>query len=276
MSTAVPSTDAAAFCADTVRVQDFPAYASTLFAAPQARRGLLALHAFAGEIAQVHDHVSQPLPGEIRLQWWADALAGAGHGDVGGNPVAAELMQAVAAFALPVEPMTRMIDAWRSDLYDEPISDLAALEQFIGETTSNLLALNAQVCAPGAEQAADLLQRAGLGLGLVQVIAQVPRLASRGRLHLPRDLLALNAVSPEEVLAGRTSPGLRAVLAYLANEAESKLAALTEAPVAVRPALLPLAWARGVLARFRRVDFDPFRLEPPSRLAVLWTMWRAA
>lgn len=276
MSTVEPRADAAAFCADTVRAQDFPAYASTLFAPPQARRGLLALHAFAGEIAQVHDHVSQPLPGEIRLQWWADALAGAGHGDVGGNPVAAELMQAVAAFALPVDPMMRMIEAWRTDLYDEPIPDLAALEHFLGETTSNLLALNAQVCAQGAERPEDLLRRAGIGLGLVQVIAQVPHLAARGRLHLPRDLLALNAVAPEEVLAGRISPGLRAVLAYLANEAEPKLAVLGEVPASMRPALLSLAWARGVVARLRRVDFDPFSLELPSRLAVLWTMWRGA
>ena len=38
---------------------------------------------------------SQPLPGEIRLQWWTDMLAGAGHGGVEGNPVAAELMLAI-------------------------------------------------------------------------------------------------------------------------------------------------------------------------------------
>ena len=43
----------------------------------------------------MREQVSQPLPGEIRLQWWTDMLAGAGHGGVEGNPVAAELLLAI-------------------------------------------------------------------------------------------------------------------------------------------------------------------------------------
>ena len=44
---------------------------------------------------RVREQVSQPLPGEIRLQWWTDMLAGTGHGGVEGNPVAAELLLAI-------------------------------------------------------------------------------------------------------------------------------------------------------------------------------------
>ena len=59
------------------------------------RRALLALYAFNVEIVRVRDQVSQPLPGEIRLQWWSDMLAGQAHGGVEGNPVAAELLRAI-------------------------------------------------------------------------------------------------------------------------------------------------------------------------------------
>src|ERR1700744_2088552 len=91
---------AAAYCADLVRSHDFTRYASTLFVPSAARRSLLALYAFNVEITRVRDQVSQPLPGEIRMQWWTDLLAGAGHGGGEGNPVAAELVLAMGTFHL--------------------------------------------------------------------------------------------------------------------------------------------------------------------------------
>ncbi|MGO9361005.1 MAG: phytoene/squalene synthase family protein [Xanthobacteraceae bacterium] len=280
MTGAASPIDAAALCADAVRTDNFGAYAAALFADPAARRALLALFAFAGELARVHDHVSQPLPGEIRLQWWSDALAGAGHGGVEGHPVAAELKLAIAAFDLPVGQLTRLIEAYRGDLYDDAIPTLAALEGYLTETTSTLIALAARICAPQTEIAPDLLHDAGLAQGLARMIGLLPHHAARGRLYLPRDLLALNAVTAEDVLAGRMTPGLRAVLAYLAGVAEQHLAnaraAARSLPAAARPALLPLALSARTLERLRRADFDPFRLAPPSRLDVLWTLWRAS
>ena len=87
--------EAAGFCAELVRTHDFPRYVSTLFLPAEQRRALVALYAFNVEISRVHEQVSQPLPGEMRLQWWTDMLSGAGHGGVEGNPVAAELMLAI-------------------------------------------------------------------------------------------------------------------------------------------------------------------------------------
>ena len=78
-----------------MRSHDFARYASTLFVPRDQRRALLALYAFNVEISRVRDQVSQPLPGEMRLQWWTDMLPGAGHGGVEGNPVAAELLRAI-------------------------------------------------------------------------------------------------------------------------------------------------------------------------------------
>ena len=275
MSEGTPPMDAAALCADAVRAHDFGAYASTLFVAPDQRRALLALYAFCGELAQVHDHVSQPLPGEIRLQWWSDALTGEGHGGVEGHPVAAELKAAVAAFSLPLAQLTTLIEAYRGDLYDEPIPTVDALESFLAQTSSPLFMLAARICSASTDVPADVVHRAGLAEGLVSIIAQVPHHAARGRLYLPRDLLALNGVSADEVLAGRATDGLRVVLAYLGGEAERHLDAARAVPLPEHPALLLLALTARTLARLRRVDFDPFRLQPSSRLSVLWTLWRA-
>jgi len=80
MNSATPPADSAAFCADLVRSHDFPRYVATLFVPAAERRALLALYAFNVEIVRVRDQVSQPLPGEIRLQWWTDMLSGHAHG----------------------------------------------------------------------------------------------------------------------------------------------------------------------------------------------------
>src|SRR4051794_3292902 len=109
MSNVEDRTASAEFCAALVRSHDFPRYASTLFVPVSQRRALLALYAFNAEISRVRDQVSQPLPGEIRLQWWTDMLAGVGHGGVEGNPVAAELRLAIETWHLPLEPLSRLV-----------------------------------------------------------------------------------------------------------------------------------------------------------------------
>ena len=48
-------------------------------------------------------------------------LAGAGHGGVEGNPVAAELLLAIQNWRLPVERLSRLIDEHQFDLYNDPM-----------------------------------------------------------------------------------------------------------------------------------------------------------
>src|SRR6476619_8271930 len=110
MSMAAATKDSAGFCADLVRTHDFVRYASTLFVPAEQRRGLLAIYAFNAEISRVREQVSQPLPGEIRLQWWTDMLSGHVHCSAEGNPVAAELLRAISDFDLPVEPLSLLAD----------------------------------------------------------------------------------------------------------------------------------------------------------------------
>ena len=68
-------------------------YLADLFAPARGAPHLFALHAFNAEVARVRDAVSEPTLGEIRLQWWRDAIA---SGDGGGNPVAAALIETIA------------------------------------------------------------------------------------------------------------------------------------------------------------------------------------
>ncbi|QOZ69490.1 phytoene/squalene synthase family protein [Bradyrhizobium arachidis] len=279
MSSAAPP-DTVTYCADLLRSHDFPRYAATLFVPAAERRALLALYAFNVEIVRVRDQVSQPLPGEIRFQWWTDLLAGHVHGSAEGNPVAAELLRAIRDFDLPVEPLSLLVDEHQFDLYNDPMPTTTALEGYLAATSSALFALAARIMAPPSDAAEHLARHAGLAQGIAQVIANLPRDAAHRQLFLPQQVLARHNCSMEDVFAGKDTPNLRAVLDQLTGEAQQHLATalslLAELPTAARPAFLPLGLVRADLKRLAQPARNPFTPQPASRLRTLWTLWRAS
>jgi phytoene synthase len=280
MSGADDGRQSADFCADLVRAHDFARYASTLFMPAEQRRALWALYAFNVEISRVREQVSQPLPGEMRLQWWTDMLAGAGHGGVEGNPVAAELLLAIRNWRLPVERLSRLIDEHQFDLYNDPMPTRAALEGYINDTSSALFSLGAGIAGVQSDEIEHLARHAGLAQGMARVMAALPRDASRRQLFVPLQLLESHGSDIEEVFAGKETPKLRAALDQLIGEArehlKTALALLANAPPAVRSIFLPLALVARDLKRMSRADSDPFVLHVTSRFRTLWTLWRAS
>jgi phytoene synthase len=280
MSATDADRDSAGFCADLVRTHDFARYASTLFMPAAQRRALLSIYGFNVEISRVREQVSQPLPGEVRLQWWTDMLAGAGHGDVEGNPVAAELKLTIRDHRLPVEPLSRLIDEHQFDLYNDPMPSMAALEGYINDTASALLSLAARVASQPSEQVDHLARHAGLAQGIVQVIAALPLDAARRQLFVPLQLLQQHGSGMEEVFSGKQTPQARAAIDQLIGEARGHLDTAFEllagVPAEVRPIFLPLALVRRELKRMSRADIDPFVPQVTSRLRILWTLWRAS
>jgi phytoene synthase len=228
----------------------------------------------------VREQVTQPLPGEIRLQWWTDMLAGTGQGGVEGNPVAAELLMTIRNFRLPVEPLRRLIEEHQFDLYNDPMPSMAALEGYINDTTTALFMLAADIAARPSAEIEHLARHAGLAQGLAQVIANVPLDASRRQLFVPLQVLQQHGSGIEEIFAGKQTPKVRATLDQLIGEAQrhlkTALGLLADVPPQVRPIFLPLALVRRDLARMARADTDPFVLDVRSRLSTLWTLWRAS
>ena len=280
MNAAADDRSAAAHCAELVRAHDFARYASTLFVASPERRALLALYAFNVEICRVPSQVSQPLPGEMRLQWWRDMLAGQGHGGIEGNPVAAELLLAIRNHRLPAERLLRLIDEHQFDLYNDPMPTMAALEGYINDTSSALFSLAATIMGPPSAEVEHLARHAGLALGFAHVMASLPLDASQRRLFVPQQVLAKHGCDPEDVFAGKQTPKLRQALDDVLAEARTHLdtayTLLSSVTVDIRPAFLTLAQAKRDLQSMSRADNDPFSVRPPSRLGTLWMLWRAS
>ena len=270
---------AAGHCAELVRAHDFTRYASTLFVPASVRRALLALYAFNVEICRVHTQVSQPLPGEIRLQWWRDALADSGQGGVEGNPIAAELLQAVRSYRLPVDRLSRLIEEHQFDLYNDPMPTMAALEGYINDTSSALFSLAAAVMGPSSADVQHLARHAGLAQGIVQVMASLPLDASQRRLFMPQQILAKHGCNPADVFSGKQKPDLREALDDMFGEARAHLGTAETLLLSVTPEFGRPFFPGAGQTRSRqlaRADSDPFVARPPSRFRTLWALWRAS
>jgi phytoene synthase len=264
-------------CEALVRAAGKDRYLATLFAAAERRGQLFALYAFDIGIANVRERAREPMPGEIRLQWWRDVLNGERAGEAAANPVAAALTDAVARFALPKDRLTGLIEAHAFDLYDDPMPTFEALEGYLRHTSAAVFNLAARICGAPADEASE---RAGLACGITAVLRSFALNASRRQLFVPVEALE-HETTPDHIFAGHSSARLINALGLLRNRARAHLAAfetlLPRVPAAAMPAFLPVALVPGYLAAMERADYDPFKsLVEVPQWRRQWALWRAA
>lgn len=277
----VPVADDAAHCAQLLRQTDRRRFLAALFAPAAHRPALLALYAANGEIARVREVAHEPLPGELRLQWWREVLGGGRAEEARAHPVAAALLDTRDRYRLPPQPLLDLVDAHAFDLYDEPFATSAELEEYLRRTSSAIFQLAAQILAPiSALDAAQFSFHAGIAYGMTDLLRALPRHASRRQMYIPLEVLRDRHASREDVFAGQATAELRAALGDMRAQAHKHLAAarqaLQAAPSAVLPAFLPLAVVKPQLRHMERREDDPFEPRDLPAWRQQWILWRAS
>lgn len=241
--------ESARHAAEFLRENDRDRYLSTLVLKPGPREAVQALYAFNADVATVRDRAREPAPGEIRLQWWADALSGKDHGAVRQNPIADALLGMIEDCRLPTGALTRLLSARRFDLYDDAMPDVQSFEGYAGETVSVLYQLSAMILNEGREvETGDAAGHLGVAHALIGHLRAFGHNASRGRLLLPMSVFASNGVTEHEIFSGTVSEGLLAAHGQLIDMARDHLAKST-AEIARVPKPLRAAFAmRAVLS----------------------------
>lgn len=276
------SSDAYPHCENLVRTFDKDRYLAALFAPAEARPHLHALYAFAGEIVRVRAMVREPLPGEIRLQWWRDALNGEAWGEVSANPVAAALIDTVARCDLPREQLIAFIDAHAFDLYEDAMASLADLDAYAMRTSGALFALSAQVLCgkEGADASMAAAMSAGIAWGVAQRLRSFPHDLAHRQMFVPLDLLTQHGVTRGEVEARQNTAGLRAALAALRGHTRAAFArfaaTMPAIPETCAPAFLPAMLTLQLLARLDAAANNPFTEVEVPQWRRQWALWRAA
>lgn len=265
-----------------LRQADFDRYLALLLVPGEAREDLAALMLFNAEIASIRDRIREPLPGEVRLQWWRDVLSGDRVGEAKAHPVASALLTTLKRRAMPVAPLTAMCEARIFDLYDDPMPDRTAYEGYAGETASAVLQLSAFLIDPKvSNESATASGHAGVAQAVAGHLMMLPITQARGQLFVPGDLLAATGLDRAGFLAGENRSGISAAISAFAGFGREHLrkaqTALDRVAPQVRSAYLPVALVEPVLERAEKLGADCLTVSPRSpQWRRQWRLWRAA
>ena len=262
---------------DRIKAGDQDRYWAALLSPEPVRSHLLALYAFHLEIAQIPEHVSEPQLGEIRLEWWREALNLALTGGSGDHPVLKPLAAAAASHALSPTLLEGMIDARSFDLAREPVPDFAALRNYLLATAGAVFHLGAQI-AGAPDGAPEASEHAAIAHGLTGLMRALPYHAANGQILLPGDLLAKHGLHPQILLDGEDNQDLRAALRDLRQNASDALDAarvsLRALPAPALTPFLPLALVPPFLKVLGAPRHHPLRdiahINPLLRYGLIW------
>ena len=269
--------------ASLLRRHDRDRYLSALFAPGERREALMALYAFNYEVARTRELVTEPMLGQIRLQWWRESLDAAYAGGlVRRHEVVEPLTHAIRAHQLSRAHFDRLLDARVLDLEDAPPLTLGALEAYCEATSSRLLWLALEVLGVRDDKAATAAAREiGIAYATTGLLRAIPFHARARRQYIPAALAAETGLDPESLFALKPTPALAQAVEALADDARRRLSAARgharTAGKRALPALLPGRIAERTLGRIARARYDVFDpgLAVPSPWQSLGLAWTA-
>ncbi|AWK85145.1 phytoene/squalene synthase family protein [Azospirillum thermophilum] len=267
-----------------VRKYDNDHFLTGLFAPADRREAMFALHAFNLEIAKTREVVTEPIMGQMRLQFWRDGIAAVYEGgSVPRHAVMDPLAAAIGGLGLSRPLFDKLIDAREADLEDDPPANLTCLVNYAEVTGAPLVELSLEVLGVRDEAARAAARHVGIGYALTGILRAVPFHARQHRQMLPLDLMVTHGARSSDLFELRSKPELRPVVAEVAAVARRHLeearSLRRKLPKAALPALLPAVLADlhlSVIAREGNDVFAPRVLMPnPFRQAKLaWAALR--
>lgn len=273
-------TESEQYCLDEVRRLDHDRYLTTLFLPTDKRADVLALYAFNLEIARTREIVSEPILGQIRLQWWRETIEGIYAKTPREHPVVEALSTACQRNNLDRGVLEALINAREADLEDAPPPDLATLETYACDTSGRLSEL-VMSALQGGDTARAVANKVGTAWALVGLARSVAFHAQTHRIYIPHDLLTEYEVEQRRVLDLKPTAGLNAAVRRIVERAEAMLmdarASRGSISSAERKGLLLATLADRHVANMRKADFDPFAfsaLDPARPIRLTWNAWR--
>jgi len=237
-----------------LRAEDHDRYFAALFAPSEIREKIIALYCFHIELAKTAEAVSEVMLGEIRLQWWREALDLITEGHVREHPVVAGLSALDLGADLRRE-LDMMIDSRGDDLEAEGPQSRQAFKDYLDKTGGALMRA-AGMIAKLPEDQVHTLGKAGYVHALTGVLRALEFHAGLGHASLPEQ----GDISPKE-LGDADVAALQPVLEDLVHETEQILAELRAAWPQLHPSAKGLGvvafYARPVIRRLRKQNLDP-------------------
>lgn len=242
---------------------DHDRYLTCLYAPEQIRQNLFALYSFNYEISRIREMVSEPMIGEIRLQWWRDALTDITQGGpIRYHDVIGPLATAITAHNLSEDILMSIVDGRGQDLYDESPVTSTDLESYLAQTSGNLSCLAVHIA--GQNDIDELAQSLGMAWGYVGLIRSVPYHMSLKKNYIPQDLMEKNGHQGQAFLSPDDPENVAAIIRQLSDKAVTHLENIKQQKHRIkaetRSIFLLSALARSYLKTIERANYNPFQL----------------
>ena len=139
-------------------------YRAALMADMQGRQDLLILYAFHYELSKVPDVTSEPMLGQIRYEWWREAIDEIYTGrEVRRHEISTPLSEMLLRTEVPRFWIDRLIDGRARDLDPQPFKDMEDARDYARQTSRQLLQIAVKILGGTPD---EVILKAGEAWGL--------------------------------------------------------------------------------------------------------------
>jgi squalene synthase HpnD len=249
---------------------------------PEAeRRAMSIFYAFCRVVDDVADSTELPIAEKQRqLAEWRKEIRRA-YMDTPLTPLGQEMAQIIRTYLIPPTPLEEILSGMEMDMSVTRYPTFALLDQYCYRVASAVGLVSIDIFGCRHPQTRDYAVALGMAFQLTNILRDVKKDASFGRIYLPLDELAAFGVTKADIVEGRFNEKMRQLFRFQAHRARHYFAKACRLMVpSDRPKLLAAEIMREVyeelLNKIERRNFDvmtePVRV---TKLAKLYLPFRA-
>lgn len=264
------------YCRDMVREDDPARYQTALFAPASKQPALWALYAFNQEVAKTRENVSEPALGEIRLQWWRDAIGELRLGTGREHPVVKAAAQHICNEEV-LSLLDALIEARQLDLYADGPANKSALEDYAVQVGGGLSEAALMLSDPHcSQQALDAVRASGAAWAMLGLVRAIPFHWADNRNFLPgNEGKAASAQTNADKMFEAAKPVIADMLDYVKSQLGASNASAEQFSSKTLHTMLLNVQSGLYVEALQNAGNNPFKLVEPSELRKLWRQLKA-
>jgi squalene synthase HpnD len=249
-------------------------------ALPEAeRRAMSVFYAFCRVVDDVADSTELPIGEKQRqLGEWREEIRRA-YLDTPRTPLGRELAQIIRRYLIAPTPLEEILNGVEMDLSIARYPAFAELERYCYRVASAVGLVSIDIFGCRHARTRDYAVALGMAFQLTNILRDVKKDASFGRIYLPLDELAAFGVSETDIVGGNWSGKMRQLFRFQHHRARHYFAKAHRLMVpSDRPRLIAAEIMRevyeGLLNEIERRDFDvmtsPVKLSKPAKMRLVF------
>jgi len=249
---------------------------------PEAeRRAMSIFYAFCRVVDDVADSTELPIEEkQRRLGEWRKEIRRA-YMDTPLTPLGREMAQIIRTYLIAPTPLEEILNGMEMDMSVMRYATFAELDQYCYRVASAVGLVSIDIFGCHHPQTRDYAIALGMAFQLTNILRDVKKDASFGRIYLPHDEMTAFGVAEADIVEGRFSENMRQLFRFQHHRARHYFAKAHRLMVpSERPKLLAAEIMREVyeelLNKIERRNFDVITLPVKvGKLAKLWLPLRA-